>query len=131
MPEKDHCGFFTERCPRRCGHRPTKIIGREHLDPCPMTGSVAGPSKCVVIVLISWLDHGVVFTICSRGIDHDILDFCVRKLVTVSVGGVERKMAIIVLVNHEWDHNETANSLEHVSLMKLLGASPRGIEKNL
>ena len=44
----------------------------------------------------------------STAIRHDILDFCVRELVTLGAGGVEMKMAIIVLVNHEWDHNETA-----------------------
>ena len=56
----------------------------------------------------------------TPAIRHDILDFCERELVTLSGGGVEKKMAIIVLGKPRWNHNETANSLEHVSLLKQL-----------
>ena len=37
---------------------------------------------------------------------HDILDFCVRELVTLSGGGVEKKMAIIVLLKRSWNHRK-------------------------
>jgi len=37
-------------------------------------------------------------------IRHDILDFCVRELVTLGGGGVEKKMAIIVLLRRSWNH---------------------------
>ena len=39
-------------------------------------------------------------------IRHDILDFCVRELVTLSGEGVEKKMAIIVLVKRSWNHRK-------------------------
>ena len=40
----------------------------------------------------------------NRAIRHDILDFCERELVTLSGGGVEMKMAIIVLVEPRWNY---------------------------
>ncbi|MCH8215508.1 MAG: hypothetical protein IH892_01920 [Planctomycetes bacterium] len=42
---------------------------------------------------------------------HDILDFCVRELVTLSGGGVEKKMAIIVLVlvKPRWNHHNISD----------------------
>ena len=43
-------------------------------------------------------------------IRHDILDFCERELVTLGGRGVEKKMAIIVLVKARLDHRKTANS---------------------
>ena len=42
----------------------------------------------------------------SPAIRHDILDSCERERVTLSGGGVEKKMAIIVLVEPRWNqHN--------------------------
>ena len=40
----------------------------------------------------------ITLIILVRGSGNDILDFCDRELVTLSGGGVEKKMAIIVLV---------------------------------
>ena len=47
--------------------------------------------------------RGIPCIIC-RGTGHDILDFFERERVTLSGGGVEKKMAIVVLVNRQWDH---------------------------
>ena len=38
-----------------------------------------------------------------KGTGHDILDFCEQELVTWRGGGVEMKMAIILLVKPRWN----------------------------
>ena len=45
----------------------------------------------------------------SPAIRHDILDFCVRKLVTLGGGGVEKKPPIIVLVKPRWNHHNISD----------------------
>jgi len=37
------------------------------------------------------------------------LDFCERELVTLSAGGVEKKMAIIVIVKPRWNHHKISD----------------------
>ena len=58
-----------------------------------------------VLSLFSGPSRGSVETTVA-GIGHDILDFCVRELVTLSGGGVEKKMAISVLAKRSWNHRK-------------------------
>jgi len=46
---------------------------------------------------------------CSPAIRHNILDFCVRELVTLRGGWIEKKMTIMVLVKPRWDHHNISN----------------------
>jgi len=45
----------------------------------------------------------------NRAIGHDILGFCERELVTLRGGGIEKKMAIIVLVKARWNHHNMSD----------------------
>ena len=45
----------------------------------------------------------------SRAIRHDILDFCERELVTLHGGGIEKEMAIIVLVKPRRNHHNISD----------------------
>ena len=45
----------------------------------------------------------------TPAIRHDILDFCERELVTLGGGGIEKKMAIIVLVKPRLNYQNTSD----------------------
>jgi len=69
--------------------------------------SLAGDRKWMFAIALDVNEDGRLDLVAggkSPAIRHDILDFCERELVTLSGGGVEKKMAIIVLVNPRWNH---------------------------